>query len=70
MPKISIDDLKREVKEQCGEEWFKLVEKVKTPNEYPCGVGISRYYLKVSGQRKDNNQTVTKLIIIELPMGC
>ena len=69
-PKISIDDLKQKVKDQCGDEWLKLVEKVKTPTEYPSGVGISRYYLKVIGQRKDNGQTVTKFIIIETPMGC
>lgn len=69
-PKISIDDLKQKVKDQCGDEWLKLVEKVKTPTEYPSGVGISRYYLKVTGQRKDNGQTVTKFIIIETPMGC
>lgn len=68
-PKISIDDLKKEVKEQCGDEWLKLVEKVKTPTEYPSGVSISRYYLKVAGQRRDNGQSVNKLIIIETPMG-
>uniref|UniRef100_UPI004048DFDA hypothetical protein n=1 Tax=Algoriphagus sp. TaxID=1872435 RepID=UPI004048DFDA len=68
--KISIDDLKQKVKEQCGDEWLKLVEKVKTPTEYPSGVSISRYYLRVTGQRKDNGQTVTKLIVIETPMGC
>ncbi|MDR7210125.1 hypothetical protein [Flavobacterium piscis] len=69
-PKISIDDLKQKVKEQCGDEWLKLVEKVKTPTEYPSGVNISRYYLRVTGQRKDNGKTVTKLIVIETPMGC
>lgn len=69
-PKISIHDLRQKVQEQCGDNWFKLVEKVKTPTEYPSGVGISRYYLKVNGQRKDNGQTVTKLIVIETPMGC
>ncbi len=69
-PKIQIDDLKQKVKEHCGDEWFKHVEKVKTPTEYPSGVGISRYYLRVTGHRKDNRQTVTKLIVIETPMGC
>lgn len=69
-PKISIDDLKQKVKEECGDEWLKLVEKVKTPTEYPSGVSISRYYLRVTGQRKDNGKTVTKLIVIETPMGC
>jgi len=69
-PEISIDDLKQKVREQCGDEWLKLVEKVKSPTEYPSGVSISRYYLRITGQRKDNEQTVTKLIIIETPMGC
>lgn len=69
-PKISMDDLKQEVKDQCGDEWLELVEKIKTPTEYPSGVGISRYYFRVTGQRKDNGQTVTKLIIIEPSMGC
>ena len=69
-PKISIADLKQKVKEQCGDDWFKLVKKVKLPTEYPSGVSISRYYLRVTGQRKDNGQTVTKLIVIETPMGC
>ncbi len=69
-PKISIDDLKQKVKEQCGDEWLKLIKKVKTPTEYPSDVSISRYYLRVTGQRKDNGLTVTKLIVIETPMGC
>lgn len=69
-PEISIDDLKQEVKEQCGDMWFEFVENIKTPNEYPSSVNISRYYLRITAQRKDNGQTVTKLIIIEMPMGC
>ena len=69
-PKISIEDLKQKVKEQCGDEWLKLIEKVKIPTEYPSGVSISRYYLRVTGKRKDNGKTVRKLIFIETPMGC
>lgn len=69
-PKVSIADLKQKVKEQCGDAWLKLVEKVKTPTEYPSSVSISHYYLRVTGKRKDNGQTVTKLIVVETPMGC
>ncbi len=69
-PKISINDLKQTVKEKCSEGWLELIENIKKPTEYPSGVTISRYYLRVSGQRKNNGQTVTKLIIIEMPMGC
>jgi hypothetical protein len=69
-PEVSIDELKQKVKEHCGDEWSKHVEKIQKVTEYPSGVGISRQYLKVTGKRKDNEQTVIKVIIIETPMGC
>ena len=69
-PKIQISELKAKVKEQCGQEWYNLISKVKSPTEYPSGVGVSRYFLRLTGQRKDNGQTVTKLIIFEVAMGC
>jgi len=69
-PEVSMDELKQKVKEQCGEDWFKLLANTNSPLEYPCGVSISRYFLRVTGHRKDNGQKVTKLIIITTPMGC
>lgn len=69
-PNISIEDLKKEVKNQCGEDWFQLVDSIKMPNDYPSGVSISRYYLKISGKRIDTNSIVTKIIVIEYQMGC
>ena len=69
-PNISIEDLKKEVKNQCGEDWFQLVDSIKVPNDYPSGVSISRYYLKISGKHKDTNSIVTKIIVIENQMGC
>ncbi|HAK31783.1 MAG TPA: hypothetical protein DCO90_21685 [Sphingobacterium sp.] len=65
-----MDELKQKVKEQCGEEWFKLLTKVKSPSEYPSAVGISRYFLRIACRLKDNGKKVTKLIIIKTPMGC
>ena len=67
---VSIDQIQKQVKEQCGEGWFKLVENIKSPTEYPSGVGISRYFLKVTGYRKDNGELVQKLIVIQNAMGC
>lgn len=67
---IPIEDVKQKVKEQCGNDWFTLVENITSPTEYPSSVAISRYFIKVSGIKKDTGQTVTKLIIIEVPMGC
>jgi len=49
-----MDELKQKVKEQCGEEWFKLLTKVKSPSEYPSGVGISRYFLKITVKKLPN----------------
>jgi hypothetical protein len=69
-PNISIQDLKKEVKNQCGEDWFQLVDSIKNPNDYPSGVSISRYYLKIIGKNKYTNSIVTKIIVIENQMGC
>lgn len=69
-PEVSMDELKRKVKEQCGEEWFKLLVKVKSPTEYPCAIGISRYFLRITGIRKESGKKVTKLIVFKTPMGC
>ena len=34
-PKISIEELKKVVKKECGEDWYKHVQKVKDVTEYP-----------------------------------
>ena len=69
-PKIQISELKARVKEQCEKEFYDLISKIKSPTEYPSAVSVSRYFLRLTGQRKDNGQTVTKLIIFEVAMGC
>lgn len=69
-PSVSMDELRQKVKEHCGEEWFKLLAKVKSPTEYPSSVSISRYFLRITCRRKDNGKEVTKFIIIKTPMGC
>jgi hypothetical protein len=69
-PKIEIVDLQQEVKKQCGDDWQLLINNIKSLTEYPSSVSISRYFLRVTGQRKDNGQLITKIIVIESPMGC
>lgn len=69
-PKISIVELKKTVKEFCGEDWYRLIANIKEPTEYPIGIGISRFYLRIQGLRNDNMQRVTKIIIVEMPLGC
>lgn len=69
-PNIPISELRNGVKEHCGEKWLELITKIKSPTEYPSGVGVSRYFLRLKGQRKDNGQTITKMIVFEVAMGC
>jgi len=69
-PNISINELKEKVREACGEEWAHHVSKIKSLTEYPSSVGISRYFLKITGRHKATGQIVTKLIILVNPMGC
>ena len=69
-PEISIEEVKAEVKVECGEKWAKHIENVTSVTEYPCGVGISRYFLRITGKLKTNGTKISKLIIIESLMGC
>lgn len=67
---ISLDELKKEAKKQCGTEYFNLLKNVKKQTEYPIGISVCRYYLKITGKRNDNGKAFTKLIIVSIPMGC
>lgn len=69
-PKIQITELKEMVKKKCGSKYFKQISEIKSPTEYPSTVGISRYFLKLSGKRKDNGLIISKIIIILEPIGC
>ena len=69
-PKIQIEDLKDQVKSQCGEHYYKLVSQIKSPTDDPSLVLISRHFIRISGQIKGHSQRFSKLIIVENPMGC
>ena len=69
-PQTTIEELKAEVKSKYGEKWAKYIENVTSLTEYPCGIGISRYFLRITGQFKTNGKKISKLIVIENPMGC
>ncbi len=66
---IDINNLKQIVKERCGESWYKLVENIKSVNEYPYGITTSRIFLKLIITHK-NNSITEKIIVFEIPMGC
>ncbi len=68
-PAIQINELKEYVQEHCGKGWLELITTIKSPIDYPSGVGVSRYFLRLTGQRKDSKEIV-KVIVFEIAMGC
>jgi hypothetical protein len=67
---VDMDEFKLAVKEYCGEGWYELVKEAKSVHEYPCGIGTSKIELKIVLKDKETNQTVEKLIVFDVPMGC
>ena len=50
-------------------KWVKLAEKCANPLSYPCGVSISRYFLKLEIQ-DFQDQVTERIVVFEVPMGC
>lgn len=69
-PVVDISELKAYVKKHCDEEYSELISTIKSPTEYPSAVSVSRYFLRIIGKRKNSEETLTKVIIIEMAMGC
>lgn len=65
---VSIQELKNKVKESCGEHWYDLIKNIKSTKSNLISIGISRIFIKISGQM--NGRTITKIIVIEEAMGC
>lgn len=66
---VSIEELKKEVKQSCGENWFELIKNIKKVNEYPSGVSISRILFKIILTDKNGGKN-ERIISFEIPMGC
>lgn len=69
-PSIRIDELRTRVASQCGKEWLQQIKEISNPSQLPSAIGISRYFLRITGERKSDHMIVTKIITIEVPMGC
>ncbi len=69
-PEVSLDELKKTVKNYCESKWFKLIGDIKSVNDYPCAVGISKYFIRISGVEPITRKKIVKLIILEQLMGC
>lgn len=65
---VGMDEVYNAVLDQCGEEWAQHMKDATSPTDYPCGVGLSRIFLKVE---LHHNDIVTENVVsFEIPMGC
>lgn len=69
-PKVSIQKVIDAAQEQCGEEWAKYIKDIKSIYDYPCDIGVSRYFLKIKAMDKVSGEKIEKTIVILIPMGC
>lgn len=68
-PPVSIDELKKETERMC-EGWGDVVKDATSLYDYPFSIGISRIWLRVTGERVDTGEKAEKIIAFEVPMGC
>ena len=69
-PTASVNEFKSYVKTNYDKEWYDLISKIKSIYDYPSSVGISKYFIRISGIDKKSKALVSKILIFENPMGC
>jgi hypothetical protein len=69
-PKVSSEEIKQAVLNECGSDWVQLIAKINSPIEYPSSVGVSRYFIKITGVDSISGLKFKKVIVIVNPMGC
>lgn len=67
-PEVTVDEILEAVKQECS-GWEDHARTIKSPNDYPSAVGVSRYFLRISGTDKTGKQ-VTRTLTFNVPMGC
>jgi hypothetical protein len=69
-PDVSMNDVRKAVKEHCGEHWMERSEKAETIADYPFSVSISREIIRIQILNSKEEIVREKIIIFEIPMGC
>ncbi|MCD8741082.1 hypothetical protein LT679_10755 [Mucilaginibacter roseus] len=69
-PSVSIREFRSAVKKHCGQRWDTLIRNVNKVTDAPSNVGISHFFLRLTGKLKTSGKKIVKLIVIETPMGC
>jgi hypothetical protein len=67
--KTSLDDLKTEVTDQCGEDWVNYFKKIEKVKDHPVGISTKRVFLKFILTDFEDNIT-EKVIEFKMPSGC
>lgn len=65
---VDMEAVQREVKDNCGDAFYKLIRHHHSVHESPCTVDVYRYALKVSGKIKSTGESFVKTVIFELPL--
>ena len=64
---IDIEELKTVVNNTCGESWSESIKDIKSVNEYPTKIVVSKMYLRILMTDIDDYKT-EKIIIFEVPL--
>lgn len=67
---VDMDELREAVRKQCGDRWAEHIKNVKSPHEYPCGIGTSRIVLKIEYTKQEKDSPIEKTVAFKIPMGC
>lgn len=68
-PGVTPKEIQAIVTKEGGATLGKYVSKVKGPNDYPCGVGVSKISLRIK-VKEDGKEKVIKTVEFLVPMGC
>ena len=64
---MDVEELKTVVNNDCGASWSDTIKDIKSVNEYPASVKVSKQYLRVLMTDIDGFKT-EKIIIFEIPL--
>lgn len=69
-PEVNNEEILEAVRTRVtNEKWLELARDCQDPQSYPCGVSISRYFLKLEVQEAPDS-VWEKVVVFEVPMGC
>jgi hypothetical protein len=69
-PTVDMKELVAEANRECGQIYAELAKSAKSPNDNPCVVTVSRYFIKVKGVNKRTRRKFETIITVKMPMGC